>query len=138
MSETRPTLEDFRRFDERARFTKLLGAELTECGGGRAEVSLPWREEFGQHNGFLHGALVGFLADYACAWAAGSIAGDVLTASYTLNILAPGIGERFVGRGHVVKAARRQITCRADVFAVDKGQEKLIAIANAVIMRLGD
>jgi uncharacterized protein (TIGR00369 family) len=132
----RPTLEDFRRMDRRAKFTQMIGAELTACADGRAEVTLPWKEDLGQHNGFLHGALVGFLADYACAWAAGSIAGDVVTASYTLNILAPGIGERFVGRGHVVKASKRQITCRADVFAVRESEEKLIAIANAVIMRL--
>jgi uncharacterized protein (TIGR00369 family) len=132
----RPTLEDFRRIDLRAKYPQLIGAELTACADGHAEVALPWREDLGQHNGFLHGALVGFLADYACAWAAGSIAGDVVTASYTLNFVAPGIGERFVGRGDVVKASKRQITCRADVFAVQDGAEKLIAIANAVIMPL--
>jgi uncharacterized protein (TIGR00369 family) len=132
----RPTLDDYRRMDLRAKFTQLIGAELTACADGHAEVTLPWRDDLGQHNGFLYGALVGFLADYACAWAAGSIAGDVVTASYTLNFVAPGIGERFVGRGDVVKASKRQITCRADVVAVQDGAEKLIAIANAVIMPL--
>ena len=136
MSEPLKTLEDFRRFDKRARYPRLIGAELTACGDGHAEVTLPWREDLGQHNGFLHGAPVGFLADYACAWAAGSLGGDVVTASYTLNILAPGIGEAFIGRGDVIKATKRQITCRADVFAVQNGEEKLIAIANAVIMPL--
>jgi len=129
------TLEEMRAYDTRAKFVSLIGAELSECADGRAVVTLPFREDLIQHNGYLHGALVGFLVDYPCAWAAGSVAGAVVTASYDVKFLAPGVGKRFVGRGEVVKASRRQITCRAEVFAVQAdGTERLIAFGSAVCM----
>ncbi len=131
-----PTLEEFRELDAAATYPAMIGAQLTEVGDGRAVVTLPFRDDLAQHNGFLHGSLIGFLADYACAWAAGSLVRPVVTSEYKLNLLAPGIGERFIGRGQVVKASKRQIVCRADIFAVQDGVEKLIAIASATIMRL--
>lgn len=131
------TLEQMRAYDRRAKFVTLIGGELSECADGRAVVTLPFREDLVQHNGYLHGALVGFLIDYPCAWAAGSVAGAVVTASYDVKFVAPGVGERFVGRGEVVKASKRQITCRAEAFAVQAdGDEKLIAIGSAVCMRV--
>ncbi|MDB5696804.1 MAG: hypothetical protein JWN21_2347 [Sphingomonas bacterium] len=52
------------------------------------------RPEVTQHHGFAHGAIVGLMADKACTWAAASVAGDVVTGSYTINFVAPAHGER--------------------------------------------
>ena len=127
----------FRKIDKRAPFTQWLGVELNHCADGRAEIALPYRPEFAQHNGFLHGALVGFLIDYACAWAGGSMAdGPVVTSQFQVNIVAPGIGERFLSIGEVVKAGKRQFVTRAEAFAENAGKRKLIAIGSATILPL--
>ncbi len=127
----------FREIDKRAAFTQWLGVELNHCADGRAELALPFRPEFAQHNGFLHGALVGFLIDYACAWAGGSMsAGPVVTSQFQVNFVAPGLGDRFIGIGEVVKAGKRQYVTRAEAFAETEGERKLIAIGSATIVPL--
>jgi len=117
-------------------FGSLLGSELKFWRDGEAEVHLPFRDDLLQRGGFVHGAVVSYLADTACARAAASLVGECRTAEYKINFLAPGAGERFIGRGHVVKATRRTAIARADVFAVTDGAEKLIAIATATLMRV--
>lgn len=118
-------------------FTAWTGLEVVSVTPGVVELSLTNRHDFGQHHGYLHGALVGFLADTACAYAAATVVGDVVTAQYDLRFLAPGVGERFTARGEVVKASRRLVTTRADIFAVSgESGPKRIAIATATISRV--
>lgn len=118
-------------------FAVLTASEVGACSDGYAEVSMPFDARFTQHHGFLHGGIVGYLADTAISWAAASVAGDVLTSEYRVHLLAPGIGSRFTGRGWVVKAGRRQVVVRADVFAVDDGRETLIATATGTVVPVG-
>lgn len=129
------TLEILQQVAARTPFNRLTKTTVTACKDGFAELSVPFQKDFAQHHGFLHGGLIGYLADTAMAWAAASVAGDVLTSEYRVHFLAPGKGERFIGRGHVLKASRRQIVTRADIFAVSDGQEKLIATGTGTILR---
>lgn len=117
-------------------FGSLVGSELKFWRDGAAEVHLPVRGDLLQRGGFVHGAVLSYLADTACARAAASLVGECRTAEYKINFLAPGAGELLVGRGHVVKATRRTAVARADVFAVTGGAEKLIAVATATLMRV--
>jgi uncharacterized protein (TIGR00369 family) len=131
------TLEFLREVTRGSPFSHWTGIEPLVCDEGVTEVRMNWRPEFAQHHGYLHGALVGFIADSSCAWAAATVAGDVVTAQYDLRLLSPGIGEAFIGRGRVVKASKRQVITRAEVFALQDGQEKLIAMATATILPVG-
>lgn len=131
------TLELLREVIRNSAFSSWVGAEALRCGDGEAELRVAWRPEFAQHHGFLHGSLVGFIADSACAWAAASVAGDVLTAQYDLRLLSPGVGTHFIGRARVIKSSRRQVVTQAQVFAVQDGAEKLIAIATATVLPVG-
>lgn len=118
-------------------FTAWTGLEVVSVTPGAVELAMANRDDFGQHHGYLHGALVGFLADTACAYAAATVVGDVVTAQYDLRFLAPGVGERFTARGEVVKASRRLVTTRADIFAHSgESEPKRIAIATATISRV--
>ncbi|WJN58244.1 PaaI family thioesterase [Pseudomonas sp. SO81] len=117
-------------------FAQLLGAELLDFAPGRVSLQVPSRPDLCQHHGYMHGAVVGFMVDSGCAWAAASMVGDVVTSEYKLNLLAPAIGERLVCRSEVLKAGQRQAVCRADVFAVKDGAEKLIATGLATIARV--
>jgi uncharacterized protein (TIGR00369 family) len=118
-------------------FTRWTGLELIKAKNGEVETRLKLRkDDMTQHDGFLHGGLVSFLADNASAYAAATIVGDVVTSQISLNFVAPGIGEAFATHAHVVKAGKRQVSVRADVFAEQESGEKLIAMAQAVILRV--
>lgn len=121
---------------ESSAFTKWVGTRLTGFEEGKVEIEVDVRPELTQHHGFVHGAIVGYLADTVCAWAAASVAGDVVTSEYKLNLLSPAVGEVLRARGDVVKASRSQVVTRADVFAVKGGQEKIVATALATIAKV--
>jgi uncharacterized protein (TIGR00369 family) len=114
-------------------FAAFLKPEVVRCEDGFAELHVAMRQELTQHHGFAHGAVIGCIADSACAWAAGSIAGDVMTAAYSLHLLGPGVGQKLIGRGYVVQNSKTIIVCRSEVFAVRAGKEHLVAIATATI-----
>lgn len=117
-------------------FAQLLGAELLDFEPGKVSLQVRSRPDLCQHHGYMHGALLGFMVDSGCAWAAASLVGDVVTSEYKLNLLAPALGERLLCRAEVLKAGRRQAVCRADVFAVKDGAEKLVATGLATIARV--
>lgn len=113
-------------------FMHLVGARPGRIGRGFAEIHVENRPEISQQHGFVHGGVVGFLADNVIAGAAATVrpdGKDVLTSEYKLNLLRPALGERITARGEVVKAGRTQCVVEARVYAHHKGEEKLIAIA---------
>lgn len=130
------TYEQMADYVRSAGYSRLVGAELLSCADGKAEIRIPYREDLTQNHGFIHGSVIGYLADASCAWAAASVVGDCRTSEYKINLLAPGAGEAFIGKGEVVKATRRTVVTRSDVFAVLDGVEKLVAIATATMMRV--
>jgi len=130
------TREQFEKVIDISPFTKWVGTRITDFASGHVGIEIDVRPEMAQHHGFAHGALVGYMADTACAWAAASAVGDVVTSEYKLNLLAPAVGEKLRATGSVVKAGARQVVTRADVFAVKDGTEKIVATALATIARV--
>ena len=119
-------------------FSNWLSVEPLKVWQGEAELLLELRPEMTQHHGFAHGAIVGLMADNACAWAGASVVGDVVTGSYTINFLRPAKGERLRARGEVIKPGKRQVVVRSDVYAESKGAEPiLVASAQATIIPTG-
>jgi len=99
----------------------LIGARLTGVEPGLCEITLPFREDLTQQKGFVHGGILGMIADTACGYAAFSLmpAGcSLVTVEYKMNILSPGRGA-MIARGHVVKAGRTLTIARAEVHAED-------------------
>ena len=123
----------------RQQFMHLLGAEITSLRAGFCEISLPFRAELGQQHGYFHAGVIGTLADNAGGYAAyTTMPADwsILTVEYKLNLLAPGRGKLLIARADVVKAGRTLPICRADVFVVDDGPERLCAIAQQTLIGL--
>ncbi|ABC64594.1 PaaI family thioesterase [Erythrobacter litoralis] len=119
-------------------FSRWLGVEPVKVWQGESELTLAMRDDLTQHHGFAHGAIVGLMADNACAWAAASAAGDVVTGSYTINFLAPAVGDRLRAKGTVMKAGRKQVIVRADVWSEgDDAEPKLVAVAQATVIPTG-
>lgn len=121
----------------RTPFAVWIGAELVHYEPGTVGLAVPIRPDLMMHQGFAHGAVISFVADSACAWAAASVAGEVVTSEYKVNLLAPAIGERLVGRGEVIQASQRQVVCRADLHVIRLGAPRLVATALATIAVFG-
>jgi uncharacterized protein (TIGR00369 family) len=110
-------------FDRQGMMT-TLGAEVTAVEPGKVEMALRHDDRFTQQHGFLHAGAVASVLDTACGYAAYSVMppeASVLTATYTINLLAPAAGERFAITGEVVRAGRTLVVCRGEAFA-DGGQ----------------
>jgi uncharacterized protein (TIGR00369 family) len=114
-------------------FARWIGTRVGDIAPGRVVLRLTVRDEFLQHHGQVHGAVLGYLADTACSWAAGTVAGDVVTAEYKINLLAPARGPELEVIGEVVRAGRRQVVTRADVFTLCGASRELVATALATI-----
>lgn len=122
----------------------LIGAQLLAVRAGEIEVALPFRPEITQQHGFIHGGVVGMIADVACGYAALSLmpqGSAVLTAEYKINLMAPAKGERLLAHGRVVRPGRRLMICLGEVFAEDAGRRKQVALMTAsmsVVEAAGD
>jgi uncharacterized protein (TIGR00369 family) len=117
-------------------FTSWVGTRVLDLEPGRVKIEVDVRPEMKQHHGFVHGAIVGYMADTVCAWAAATVVGDVVTSEYKLNLLAPALGDKLTAVGTVIKAGKRQAVTRADIFVVRDGEEKIVATALATIARV--
>lgn len=119
-----------------APFNDWAGFEVASAEPGRVELRMGWRPETAQYSGFLHAGLVGALIDTACSFAAFTQAGMVLASHYSVNCLAPAVGRAFIAEGHVIRAGKRQIFTRAELFAEDdSGARKLVATGETILMR---
>lgn len=107
---------------------RLLGFEVLSCHAGRAEMALTLREDHRQQHGYVHGGVIGALADSACAMAALSLVGDNVTAEYKINFLTPAIGERLFARAVTIKATRRLVVLTCDCVVTQAGAETLAAV----------
>ena len=99
----------------------LIGASLASVEAGASEIRLPYRADLTQQKGFVHGGIIGMIADSAAGYAAYSLmpaSASLVTVEYKMNILAPARGT-LVARGKVIKAGRTLTVARAEVYAED-------------------
>ena len=120
-------------------FSVLLGAELVALEPGRCEMALPLAEPLKQQMGFAHGGVISYLADNALTFAGGTaMRVPVVTSEYKINYVRPAIGERLVARARAAHVSKTQAVCQCDIYAVSNGAEKLCAIAQGTIAKLGE
>jgi uncharacterized protein (TIGR00369 family) len=99
----------------------LIGASLTRVAPGEVDIALPYRDDLTQQKGYVHGGILGMIADTAAGYSAFSLmpAGcSLVTVEYKINILAPARGS-LVARGRVVRPGRTLTIARAEVYADD-------------------
>ena len=116
-----------------------LGVELIAVARGRVDLALRHDDRFTQQHGFLHAGAVASVLDSACGYAAYSVMppdAEVLTVTYTINLLAPAAGERFAVTGQVVRAGRTLVVCRGEAFA--DGADRPFAAMQATMTALYD
>src|SRR5258708_11912758 len=118
----------------------LIGAELSLIQAGIIEISLPYRADLAQQNGFVHAGIITTIADSACGYAAYSLmpaGSDVLAVEFKVNLLRPARGEKFVAHAEVIKPGRTLTVTRADVFGITSDcRPELIATMLGTMIRL--
>lgn len=115
----------------------LIRATMPVVEPGRTEIHLPHWPGVEQQHGYVHGGVVGMIADSAAGYAAMTTvpaSASVLTVEYKMNLLAPADGDTLIARGAVVRAGRTLVVTRAKVFAVKGGTETLCALMQQTIM----
>jgi uncharacterized protein (TIGR00369 family) len=115
----------------------LIHATLPVVEHGRTEIHLPHWSGVEQQHGFVHGGVVGMIADSAAGYAAMTMvpaSASVLTVEYKMNLVAPADGEKLIARGKVVRPGKTLIVTQAEVFAVKNDEEKLCALMQQTIM----
>ncbi|MGN6613238.1 MAG: PaaI family thioesterase, partial [Angustibacter sp.] len=116
---------------------------------------LPYR--FGTHSGWLEAChdlgtwvvapdcgfyaeqrtVLSYAADNALTFAAGTVLGpSVVTRGFTIEYLRPARGSALVARAHAFSHGARQAQCRCDVYALDAGEEVLVAAAQGAVSRI--
>ncbi|MHA6721280.1 PaaI family thioesterase [Sphingomonas sp. RS6] len=132
-------LERVRESFLRQSFMGLIGAEVIHASHGKVVLDLPFRADLCQQNGFLHGGVVGAIADVAGGYAAYSVFGDgddVLTVEYKINLIRPAAGERLRATGEVLRAGRALTVCDLKVHAMRGGEAVLCASGQQTLMRM--
>ncbi|MBN8284709.1 PaaI family thioesterase [Zoogloea sp.] len=122
---------------ERQNAMHLIQASLPVVEQGRTEIHLPHWQGVEQQHGFVHGGVVGMIADSAAGYAAMTMVpanASVLTVEFKMNLMAPADGEKLIARGAVVRSGRTLIVTQAEVFAVKEGRETLCALMQQTIM----
>jgi uncharacterized protein (TIGR00369 family) len=115
----------------------LIRATLPVVEQGRTEIHVPHWEGIEQQHGFVHGGVVGMIADSAAGYAAMTVvpaSASVLTVEYKMNLVAPADGEKLIARGQVIRPGRTLIVTKAEVYAVKDGRETLCALMQQTIM----
>ena len=113
----------------------LIGASLGAIEPGYVEIELPFREELTQQKGYVHGGILGMIADSACGYSAFSLIPtdcSLVTVEYKINILTPAVGS-LVAKGQVVKHGRTLTVARAEVYSHD---DKHVASMQQTLMML--
>ena len=122
-------LEKLKQLFESAPISRSLGMSLGYCENGVARVRLPYRKEFEEGHGVIHGGLIGLLADTAGNFAVGSVSpgSTVKTVEFKMSLLA-GVQGDLLAIGEVVRKGRTLATCRLEVV---EGNDRVVAIGLA-------
>ena len=107
---------------------QTIGAQLSRVEPGIVEISLPYRTELTQQNGYLHAGIITTIADSAAGYAAFTLmpaGASVLSVEFKVNLLRPASGEMFLARAEVIKAGKTLTVVRADVFGISGNERTL-------------
>jgi uncharacterized protein (TIGR00369 family) len=118
---------------------RLIGARLATVEPGRCIIELPVRDDLTQQHGFVHGGVVGMIADSAGGYAGFTLMpadASVLTVEFKINMLAPAAGDMLVATGEVLKPGRTLAIVRADVMALRGDRQTRVATMQQTLMVL--
>ena len=111
-------------------FMKTIGAELISVEQGKVIISLKLKSSLMQQHGFGHAGVTFSIGDSAAGYAALTKMEshqEVLTSEMKIQLLSPAHGSMLRAIGSVIKAGRRLLVVKSDVYSVSDKKEKLVA-----------
>ena len=111
-------------------FMKTIGAELISVEQGKVIISLKLKSSLMQQHGFGHAGVTFSIGDSAAGYAALTKMEshqEVLTSEMKIQLLSPSHGSMLKAIGSVIKAGRRLLVVKSDIYSVSDKKEKLIA-----------
>ena len=118
-----------------AAFNRLAHFEVVSAEEGAVEIHMSWSDDFTQYSGYLHAGVIAALLDTACGFAAVTVSGRVTASHFSMNCLKPAIGRRFIAKGVTLRAGRKQVFARAELFAESEQDERsLVATGEALLV----
>ena len=132
----KPTFEVWEERAKMAKISRFIGQKLQVLEEGVCKITLPFRDEFEQIYGVVHGGLITLIADTAGYFAAATIAGDMplATAEVKMNFVSPVYRKDLYSIGKVVKAGKQLIVCDLKVYTSE--DDKLVALGLASYSRV--
>lgn len=129
----------FEVWEERAKLAKIsrfVGQKLEVLEEGVCKISLPFRDDFEQTFGVVHGGFITLIADTAGYFAAATKVGimPLATAEIKMNFLSPVYREDLYAIGKVIKPGRQIIVCELKVYSVQR--DKMVAVGLASYSRV--
>lgn len=114
--------EIMRQFVPASPFVALLGVRLEEISDGAATLLVPYRPDLTTVGTMVHGGLIAAAADVGvmvAAWAGRPVPDKLrgVTASLSLNFIAPLIEDGLRVRAHRLSTGRRTSHVRCDMYA---------------------
>jgi uncharacterized protein (TIGR00369 family) len=110
-------------------FGQHIGMELAAVRPGYAECRLRRRPELTQQLGYIHGSLLGALADNAAGIALMTLLAEnegMVTVEYKINFLTPATSEWLVARGQVLRTGKQLSVSRADLYCGDDAESGVL------------
>jgi uncharacterized protein (TIGR00369 family) len=118
-----------------ARLNRLAGFDVTAADSGTAEIVMQWNDDLTQYAGHLHAGMIAALLDTACGFAAATVVGNVTATHFSMNCLRAAVGRRFVAKGTTVRAGRKQVFAKAELFAEnEQGARTLVATGETLLV----
>lgn len=130
-----------RLFGEQSLMT-TLGGRLTAVAPGVVEAELDHRPGLTQNQGYFHAGTTTSLLDTVCGYAAQTLMAaedSVLSVEFKVNLLAPGVGDRLVATGRVLRPGRTITVCQGDAFGIAADSTRTqVATMTATMIRVAD
>lgn len=117
-------------------FTNFIGFKIHGIEPGRIEGSLDLKEHHLQQMDFVHGGVTATVADIVAGFAAFTLVKKgqgVVTVELKVSYLNPGIGQKLIAIGNVIKAGQRLHFCESELWAQNGDQKIMIAKASGTM-----
>ncbi|WNG41372.1 PaaI family thioesterase [Archangium minus] len=120
----------------KAAFVVDVGYELVSITPGRVESRLVLQPRHLQQDEVVHMGVQATMADHTAGAAGASlIAADqlILTSGFTMNLLQAAQGQELRCQAQVLRAGRTLSVVESEVYAVNRGEEKLVSKATVTL-----
>jgi uncharacterized protein (TIGR00369 family) len=121
-------------------YLQWLDLSFVHITPGEVDLAMPLRREITFDGESVQAGPIGSLLDFAGGAAAFTLVPEhemLATSDFTVKLVAPAIGDRFIGRGRVVAKTGATTISRADVFAVKSNVETMIATGLVSMRTIG-